>query len=192
MQDKQLNLLITETKNGSDGAFEEIVVRFDPLVSAVCNKFKVSFEKYADYTEADLKQELTLALYRACVGYNTEQDKVTFGMYSKRCLENCAVSILRKLQSADKKEKKALEKIRREHTFETMFADYLGDGDKDSVMASLCEGLSSYEYTVFTRYIEGYSAAEIASELGKDEKSVNNAVFRSKEKVKKIYNSKKA
>lgn len=187
-----MNSLILKTRNGSDDAFEEIVMRFEPLLYSVYNKFMISFEKFSDYSGADLKQDLTFALYRACGGYNTEQESVTFGMYAKRCLENCAVSVLRKLQSADKKEKKAVEKLRREHTFETMFADYFEIGDKESVLRSLSKDLSSYEYTVFTRYIEGSSAAEIAAELGKDEKSVNNAVYRSKEKVKQIYQSKKA
>ncbi len=187
MQDKQLNLLILNTREGNDEAFEEIMMQFEPLVGGVCNKFKMSFEKYTDYCDSDLRQDLTLALYRACIGFDTEQEKVTFGMYAKRCLENCAVSVLRKLRSAEKKEKKAVEKLRREHTFETMFADFSVSGDKESVMLTLRENLSSYEYTVFSKYVEGYSAAEIASELNKDEKSVNNAVFRSKEKIKRIY-----
>ena len=188
MQDKELISLIVKVKNGSDDAFEEIVERFEPLVMAVCHKFRPSFKKFGDFSETDLKQELSLALYRACKSFDVEQDKVTFGNFAKRCLENCAVSVLRKAKSRHRKEDEAVERLRREHTFETFFADSPLGEDKSAVLEVLSEALTAYEYAVFFRYIEGLSASEIASELERDEKSVNNAVYRSKEKIKTIYN----
>ncbi|MBE6562463.1 MAG: sigma-70 family RNA polymerase sigma factor [Ruminococcaceae bacterium] len=187
MQDKELISLITKVKKGSDDAFEEIVERFDPLVMAVCHKFRPSFKEFGDFSDTDLKQELSLALYRACKSFNAEQDKVTFGKFAKRCLENCAVSVLRKVRSRHRKEGEAVERLSREHTFETFFADSPLREDKSAVLEVLAKALTTYEYAVFSRYIEGLSASEISSELGKDEKSVNNAVYRSKEKIKTIY-----
>ncbi len=187
MQDKPLISLILKVKNGNDDAFEKTAERFEPLIGSICRRFKSSFEKFGEFSETDLKQDLTLALYRACKSFDAEQDKVTFGMYAKRCLENCAVSMLRKAQSRHRKEGEAVEKLRREHTFETFFGETAAKADKGAVLEVLSGALSAYEFSVFSRYIEGFSASEIAAELGKDEKSVNNAVFRSKEKIKTIY-----
>ncbi len=187
MQDIELVSLIEETKNGSDDAFEKIVERFEPLTGAVVHRFLPSLKKVGVNSDGDLRQELSLALYRACATYDTKQEKFTFGIYAKRCLENCAVSFVRKATSRFKKEGKAVEKLRSEHTFETFFAGAFAKEDREKVFQVFAGALSSYEYSVFTRYLDGCSASEIATELGKDEKSVNNAVFRSKEKIKDIY-----
>lgn len=189
MQDKQLVSLIVSVKEGSDDAYAEVARQFDPLVRAVCHKFKASFEKLGSFSETDLKQELSLALYRACMGYDTRQDKVTFGKFAKRCLENCAVSVLRKAESRHKREGKAVEQLRREHSLESFFSQS-GAEEKSEMLRSLSDALSSYEYAVFTRYLDGFSASEIAQELNKEEKSVNNAVFRSKVKIKTVYKNK--
>ena len=46
--------------------------------------------------------------------------------------------------------------------------------------------LSELEYDIFELYIAGYSYAEIAKDVQKSEKSVDNALRRVKEKLKKI------
>ena len=68
------------------------------------------------------------------------------------------------------------------HTFDTYFADY-DQLDRKKILDRISFILSSYEFTVFNKYLDGMSAGEIAAELGTDEKSVNNAVYRSKRKV---------
>ena len=51
---------------------------------------------------------------------------------------------------------------------------------------SLVKTLSSYESKVLKRYLSGSSYTVIASELGKSEKSIDNALQRIKKKLEKL------
>lgn len=191
MQDSERTELLIRVKGGDDSAFELLVKQYTPLILSVCSKYNRSV--YGEDTLgafADLRQELTYGLYRAAMSFNTEQDDVTFGRFAKRCLENRAVSFIRKVNSSRRKEKRVAESLRREngreHTFEVFFPG-ISNEEKNAVLETISGCLSAYEYKVFTRYAEGMSASEIARELGKDEKSVNNAVFRSKSKIRLNY-----
>ena len=48
------------------------------------------------------------------------------------------------------------------------------------------ETLSSFEGRVWRLYVSGCSFREIAADLGKNEKSVENAIFRIKQKLKRL------
>ena len=54
----------------------------------------------------------------------------------------------------------------------------------DALLAKIRSGLSGYERKIFEQYIDGKSVGEIAERLGKDNKSVSNALYRMKVKVK--------
>ena len=49
--------------------------------------------------------------------------------------------------------------------------------------------LSGYEMRIFALYAKGARAKEISARIGKSEKSVNNAIFRIRSKLKKQSNS---
>lgn len=196
MQDSELLELLTKVKGGEDSAFELLVKQYEPLITSVCSRYKQSIFSDDDVSAAaDLTQELTYTLYRAAVSYNTMQDDVTFGRYAKRCLENRAISFLRKVNAGRRREQKVEERLRREnireHTFEVFFPG-IGDSERNAVLETISDLLSTYEYKVFTMYIEGLSSGEIGAELGRDEKSVNNAVFRSKSKIRRFYKANKS
>ena len=50
----------------------------------------------------------------------------------------------------------------------------------------LVTSLSKYESKVLRRYISGHSYTDIAAELGKSEKSIDNALQRIKKKIEKV------
>ena len=51
--------------------------------------------------------------------------------------------------------------------------------------------LSDFEYKVFSLYMEGMSSAQICEATGKSEKSVSNALQRSKGKLQEIFRKKR-
>ncbi|MDE6274825.1 MAG: RNA polymerase subunit sigma-70, partial [Clostridiales bacterium] len=51
----------------------------------------------------------------------------------------------------------------------------------------LMRELSDFEFRVVTMYLEGMSYAQICEETGKDLKSVDNALSRSKKKLQRAY-----
>ena len=67
----------------------------------------------------------------------------------------------------------------------------IGDPEEDVVqsesgeelMALIVKTLSSLELQAFMLYIKGYSLSEICEVVGRDAKSVDNALFRSKKKL---------
>ncbi|MBQ5633734.1 MAG: hypothetical protein IIV11_02485 [Clostridia bacterium] len=55
-----------------------------------------------------------------------------------------------------------------------------------SLYAVIRKNLSELEYKVWQLYISGRSAAEIAALLSTDEKSVNNAIYRIRKKLRAV------
>ena len=172
--------LILEAKNGSDPAFAELTKRYAPLIDSMTDKyFRLLEETEAAYE--DIRQEAHLAFYRALVTFDTEQDKVSFGLYAKICIRNRMISILRKNRSEKKHNAKATKLGEGQIPEKSSAVDY-------RELLSLAESLlTEYEKTVFYMYLGGQPYKEIALSLGRTEKSVDNALFRAKAKLRSGY-----
>ncbi len=190
MQSVDVNGLIEKVKRGDDEAFEALSEKYAPLSAAVAASFEsTAKDEGLGSIKADLLQELSLALYRAAKSYDTAQSTVTFGLYAKRCLFNCAVSYLRKCKSAAKRERKAKSKLK-ERGAVSRFPE-LSEDELFTVLGDASDVLSPYERRVIGMMANGDAVREIASELGVSAKSVSNAVFRCKTKIKKFYDKDK-
>lgn len=185
MQDEKLRALLERVKNKDDAAFEELAEMYSPLLYSVAVSFNESAAAVgANNVYGDLLQDLNLALYKAAQSFDLSQDKVTFGLYAKRCVNNRAISFLRKEKSIIRRETRMKEKLKREIHFENRFLE-LGDAEREDLVEKIAPCLSSFEFRVFKMYLDGQRAREIAEIVGKSEKSVNNAIFRSKNKIRK-------
>ncbi len=186
MDKDEVNTLLSEIKKGNEVAFESLTVKYDPLLKSVASSFAVTARgEGLGEIYADLCQELTYVLFRAAKTYDTEQDQVTFGKYAKRCLNNCAISFLRKARSAAKRERKVRNTLGKEQKPTGLFSGISKENGESTLNAAKTI-LSPYEYTIFIKYVEGESVSEIAKEVGKDAKSVSNALFRCRAKVKRL------
>lgn len=66
--------------------------------------------------------------------------------------------------------------------------DFLLDSEADvEFRMKLMRELSDFEFRVVTMYLEGMSYAQICEIAGKDEKSIDNALSRSKKKLLKLF-----
>ena len=159
----ELLLLVRE---GDELAFSELVERYTPMLNKVISLFHGSFVESGEaYTEA------YTTLYRAAASYDlTKVDAVTFGLYARIC-------IYRRLCDMVKKELPTADTIDES-------VDEVSVGIEDELVAkermqramrAARELLSDYEYEVFSLYVMGYTTAEIAAELQKTAKSVDNA-----------------
>ena len=184
MEKSELEKLLINIRNGSDEAFETLLESYLPLVCSMSDKYARKFESdHIDSLVQELRQDARLALYKAALSYEIGNDAVSFGLYAKICIRNAMVSELRKLSSAEKKKRKA-----------AMNAKVTED-DADAVRerAALLEavknadcGLSEYEKTVLGMVLEGKTVAQISAATGNDPKSVSNAVFRAKKKLRTV------
>ena len=118
-----------------------------------------------------------MGFYSAVQRYE-ESDKVTFGLYAKVCVRNKLVSLLR---TAGKKVKPPKENVKNTVDISALL---FGKEDGLRIKEKICETLSPFEWKVFCLYIEKRSYVEMADILGKPVKSVDNALFRIKKKLR--------
>ena len=123
--------------------------------------------------------------------FRIDQDKVTFGNYAKKCINNCAISFLRKSVSAAKRERKVRNTLKSEQRANGLLPD-ISEKDAKSLLDAAARILSHYEYSIFADYIAGEPVRNISVKAGRDAKSVSNALFRCKTKIKKYFEEPKS
>ena len=122
-------------------------------------------------------QEASIALHSAAITYDSEKcDGVTFGLYAGVCVSNRLKSLLRKnAREYDTEVISETEKIASGHDLES----YVVTRDLcERVMRTAKSLLSDFEFEVFRMGFERYSTKDIALELGRTPKSVDNAKWR--------------
>lgn len=175
--EKRLAKLIEDVKDGNESAFSEICEDFSPLMkSQVLKLFGDNLSEYDDRL-----QDAAMALYNAIISFDLTQDKVTFGLYAKICIRNRLISIKRK-------EKKNSKKTALYATLENQVQETTRRASREKLEDNekVISELSSYEKSVLKLYLDGHSYREIGLALNKSEKSVDNALYRIKSKLKKL------
>lgn len=165
--------LILRCKNGDGDAFSELLRAYTPLINRAVSDVSGDDEFHS---------EACVALYKAALSYDLDQQKVTFGLYARIC-------IVRRFLDLARSRARSL--------------DMLNDTDVDSIAVSdgiisrlearedidkLCEAaeelLSEYEYGIFLMWLGGYGTAEIARRYEREPKSVDNAKARIVKKLR--------
>ena len=175
---------LERVRNGDEAAFAELCREYDPLIRSMASKY-AHMTDAADEEQAiqDFSQDATLALYRAVCSYDRQNGngKVTFGLYAKVCIRNALISEIRRL-NRKKKADVIRERVQESRpSSETVGVTAL-DLDLDSIVAG--DILSPFEKRVFLLYAGGMKIRDIAAEVGRTSKSVSNAVFRIKSKLR--------
>lgn len=168
---------ILAAKRGDEAAFAALTDKYAPLIDSLTEKYAFSAEGLGMDAD-DLRQEAAVAFYRALMTYDTEQTAVSFGLYAKICIRNRMISLLRHL-GAERKRKQVLP------SEQSSTKDPAGLSlDRASLVRLADKVLSRKEKTVFFLYINGKSYLAIAEALGVTTKSVDNALFRAKRKLR--------
>ena len=182
-----VKVLVLAAQKGDQNAFAKLLDVYDPLISATVARFKISGMSDAD--EEDLRQEAILAFYSALVAYDPNFSGVEFGLYAKVCICNRLVSQMRILKRhlsysiVSYDTEKLLEQLA---STEDPAARIVELESERSLLRLINDNLSKYEQKVFRMYVSGMSAAKMAEKLDSNEKSVNNAVYRIRKKLKTI------
>ena len=177
--------LITLVISGNSDAFTALVERYNPLLKRILDNYTT--EEMSNEDVEDLGQEELIAFYRAIISFDREQTGVEFGLYAKICVTNSMISYKR---AAAKKSN------------ESFVGDELINSitDPDGELPRLFEikeserelgeqierTLSQYENEVWSYYVNGFSSKEIAIKLNSNEKSIDNAIFRIRKKLKTL------
>ena len=171
--------LVAKVAAGDESAFAELCLEYDPLVRSMARKYALMSGATDEKQVAeDFSQEATLALFRAAQSYETRGGEVSFGLYSKICIRNALVSELRRMSR-----KKKADKISSDTVIGTSGESrYYDDEEVKGILAG--DLLSEFEKSVFGMYLDGVKIRDMAKMLGRSSKSVSNAVYRIKTKIR--------
>lgn len=182
---KDVRALILDVRGGDQNAFDTLLDQYRPLIDASVARFS-SDESFSLYCE-DLKQEASVVFYNSILAYDLEQTEVEFGLFAKICIYNALVSFLRALKRRSAEPVAEIpQNLITVQDFEDPSARMLEQERLKSLYAVIRKNLSELEYKVWQLYISGRSAAEIAALLSTDEKSVNNAIYRIRKKLRAV------
>ena len=169
--------LIKRASSGDDGAMEEVLTEYMGMVKALARRYYI-----VGATCEDASQEGMIGLYKAAVTYNREKGK--FSAYAYACIK---AAVLDAVKAASREKNKALNtSVPLDTAVLILDEDMTGSMAGGELMNKIKAGLSQAEEEIFVRWAEGMSYAEIAAELGKTVKNVDNAVQRIKRKAKAI------
>lgn len=186
--------LLERVRSGNDDAFALLERKYRTVTEALVSSFAVTGgEEDREALSEDLRQEARLALYRAALSYDEDGDGqcVTFGLYAKICVKNALISERRKRL----RHKRKLEKLRRSAVDRTAGTGISADGAEGAVLSRIeldvlmkrAESvMSPYELRVLRHVVEGHTPREISREVRRTEKSVCNAIYRIKVKLRKL------
>lgn len=180
----EITALIQGVRNGDGSAFEQLLGRYTPLLDAAVARF-ANAEHTRPYAD-DLKQEATLVFYNAILNYDIDNESVEFGLYAKICVTNALISQLR-----------ILGRVKTEQLPENVDgvefatcdepANALIENESLERIDGVIRGnLSAFEYRVWCMYAAGKTAGDIGRIVGKSEKSVSNAVYRIRKKLREL------
>ena len=178
--DASLMELIRQAQCGSREAYLSLRAKYRPLIDASVARFGAS--EMTDQERVDMREEAERVFLGVVTTFDTDQDAVDFGLYAKICLRNGLVSEWRHQQS-----------LRRITAAQITESELCGDDPQtayleDERFRKLCEQvreqLSEYENRVWWQYVTGVSVTDIAADLGRDERSVHNAIYRIRKKLR--------
>ena len=180
-KDEQLSLLVQRAKKNDEAAFSQLFTQYTPLIDSICARYLSEAP-----SDQELRSEVMDAFWSAVQAYNTEQQTVTFGLYTRICIENRLVSAMRKwkrfppplsLQSNELFDLGADESSNP--------ASYvLAQENYSELCCIIRESLSEKERRIWMLFMEGQTTGEIAGRLGISKKDVDNAIFRARKKLK--------
>lgn len=191
-QDKDdLKLLLERARGGSIESLLVLKSIYTPLIEAQISKHYLPEMTLQD--NADLRDEAFACFCSAVCNYDLSYSEVDFGLYAKICIENGLNSFLRSYARRKRRPVVSLDNADYGEVAQTSnFLQKIIDEENTSELVALIKSkLSNYENKVWWMYVSGMSACEITEKLGIDDsRSVSNAIYRIRKKLKLVLNEK--
>lgn len=183
-------------------------VEIDILLDRYRNFVKAKARRYflVGSDMDDLIQEGMLGLYKAARDYKKDKN-ASFKSFASLCIDrqlitaikkanrdkhkalNDAVSIFTEIVTEDGEEV-TIDVNHPELTTLGPEEEVILQEDKNDLLNKIKEVVSKFETKVLEKFLDGFSYEEIARDLNRKEKSIDNALQRIKTKIRKINNKK--
>ena len=176
--------LVAKAQSGDNQATEELLLRYSDVVRGRARGFFL----LGGETE-DLIQEGMIGLYKAIGDYKMGDESLSFKNFAHLCVSRRLIDAVK--ASARKKNVPL-------NNYVSLFSgeyEYVGQNPEEEIIQSesrkefmqkMSKELSDFEFRVTVMYMDGMSCLEICQSTGKSEKSVDNAIQRSKKKLQKL------
>lgn len=170
-----------------EGALEFLLEKYKQAVKSTARQY---FLVGGD--EEDLIQEGTIGLFKAINSYD---GKSPFKNYAFTCIKSVIISGIRKSTSNKHKPLNFYVPIYAgEDDKNPMVKGEISDPEEEYInsetaaefLGEIKASLSEYEFRILELYLQGYSYADVAEEIGSNVKSVDNAVQRIRKKITKV------
>ena len=180
--------LVELSRSGENKATEVLILRYKNLVKAVARSY---FLAGADVE--DLLQEGDIGLFKAIEGFNGTS---SFKSFAYLCVKN---SVLTAIKKSNSNKNKPLNNYISLSGLEGYDADkseividagfnpetgYINKEAAEELNVKIKAELSAFEHKILSKYLQGYSYVEIGDDLGKSQKSIDNALQRIRRKLK--------
>ena len=190
-QDISLAELLSIAKAGDQDSYAVLLSRYAPMLQSMVTKYAVSGMSEADLE--DLRQEASVVFCSAVQTYDPAKEGVEFGLYAKICIGHRLSSVLRVFKRQRQYGLLSLESegLIEQNPWifgsEASVSEALIDKERmEALQMTIQRALSSYESRVWWMYVSGASTSHIAIALGKDEKSISNAIYRIRRKLRQL------
>lgn len=180
----------------TSGELEDLIESYTSTVRAICRKFYL-----VGGSQDDLFQEGMIGLFEACKTYkDSDYNSSHFKNFAILCIKR---QIYDAIKHANKKGNAPLNtyvpinKTNSENQEYETALSYAGDAvspedividqeDYDEKIEICKKSLSDFEIKVLDRYLQGERQSEIAKDLNKPVKSIDNTIQRIKSKLSKV------
>lgn len=184
MQKKQTDeQLVSLAQKGDEQATEALIVRYGAFVRSRARRFFL----VGGETE-DLIQEGSMGLFLAIRNYSGEKSGKSFKNFAYLCVLNKIIDAVKKANA--KKNALFNNSIPADLAVGQVSKELSPDDiliaieQEEEIRGIMRDVLSKFELDIFTMYIDGFSYLEICKKTGKSMKSVDNAVQRSRKKLR--------
>lgn len=176
--------LVKRAQAGDKQAMDELLLRYAGVVRGRARGFFL----VGGETE-DLIQEGMIGLYHAIDDYREGEQGLSFKNFAYLCVTRRIIDAVK--SSARKKNTPLNGYVSLFEADETIALhdpedELIRREDKREFLQKMSRVLSDFEFRVTVMYMDGMSCVEICEATGKDGKSVDNAIQRSKKKLQKL------
>ena len=176
-QDPQLAGKLSAARGGDESALVELIRDYSPLLNSVVAAYGGGLPR-ADLEE--IEQEALLAFYAAVKSYDPLYGSVTFGLYAKLCVRNRVINAVSSVRPAPEPlpdETGAYSP--------SPLSEYLARESLDELRERIRSCLSAFENTVFWQFYAGVPVSTIAAGAGRSKRSIENALYRIRTKLRR-------
>jgi len=182
---EEIRSLAEGVRAGDGAAFEKLLKIYEPMIGAAVHRFADEHHE-----SEDLRQEALTGFFRAVMSFDFGKTGIEFGLYAKICVGNALSTAVRNSQRSGRGQPS----IDYEEYFRYSAADVTSDPafrliereNEESLRELISRNLSEFEKRVWDNYLEGKSSRRMADELGKSERSIDNALYRIRKKLRSL------